>query len=350
MKLPPFALSLLVLSSSTPGGQAQFTDIQCLAALPLLDIDYSEIASYSIVYNEDSVYSLRETGQYKGPDDIAEYVQFRALSSPYIDQVQDGLGGKNEFLGVDPVTGICELRSASVLRNWLSPANAINASYTTSFLLKFQYNITSGFANRANLYFTPEFISFFFGESLQTRNSMRTVCEIIENKCPDIHAANGNLTTAACIDRMFALPSLSPGNRADGLDRGCRVLHSTFVNVNPTDHCAHLAFEPIPDPKGRIKCQESAEIEVEDLFEQADLDWYVDFLNEMDLPETGFVVHFAEFPDTDPTSAPEGETRTTAATAAPGTQSPDSSAHCAAFGVLTTASLLVASMIASTFF
>jgi hypothetical protein len=339
----------ILIFSTIPGGRAQFTDVQCLAALPLLEIDYADIESFKIAYNEDSVYTLSETGQYKGPDDIAEYIQFRALSSPYIDQVEDDLGGKYEFLGVDPVTGICELRAASVFRNWLSPTNAINTSYTTSFLIKYQYNITSGFANRANLYFTPEFISFFFGESLQTENSMRSVCEIIENKCPDVHAANGNLTTEACIDRLFELPAVSPGNRADGLDRACRVMHSAFANVNPTDHCAHLSFEPMPDPKGRIKCQESLGIEVEDLFEQADLDWYTDFLkNETDLPDTGFVVHFAEFPKTDPpTPAPA----TVGDIAAPVTESPDSSAH-AAFRVLTTSSsaLVLAIMIASIFF
>jgi hypothetical protein len=80
----------------------------------------------------------------------------------------------------------------------------------------------------------------------------------------------------------------------DGLDCSCHVLHSAFVlNVNPTDHCAHLAFEPTPDPKeGRIKCQESLEIEVEDLFEQADLDWYVEFLKKTKWTCTRLVLSF----------------------------------------------------------
>ena len=47
--------------------------------------------------------------------------------------------------------------------------------------------------------------------------------------------------------------------------QSCRKLHAVFAAEN-AHHCAHLSFKPMADPKGKVKCQESAQLSVSDLF------------------------------------------------------------------------------------
>ena len=50
----------------------------------------------------------------------------------------------------------------------------------------------------------------------------------------------------------------------------CRKLHAVFAAEN-AHHCAHLSFKPMADPEGKVKCQESAQIPVSDLFSDDEL-------------------------------------------------------------------------------
>ena len=64
---------------------------------------------------------------------------------------------------------------------------------------------------------------------------------------------------------MEKIPVLIYG-RADGYNRGCRMLHATFAEENGK-HWPPISFDPQVDPKGFIKCQDSADILAEDLFD-----------------------------------------------------------------------------------
>ena len=44
---------------------------------------------------------------------------------------------------------------------------------------------------------------------------------------------------------------------------------------------AHLSFKPMADPKGKFKCQESAQVPVSDLFSEAQLATFATFVAEV---------------------------------------------------------------------
>ena len=58
--------------------------------------------------------------------------------------------------------------------------------------------------------------------------------------------------------------------------QSCRKLHAVFAAEN-AHHCAHLSFKPMADPKGRVKCQESAQVPVSALFSDDELATFADF-------------------------------------------------------------------------
>ena len=53
-------------------------------------------------------------------------------------------------------------------------------------------------------------------------------------------------------------------------------MHAVFAAEN-AHHCAHLSFKPMADPKGKVKCQESAQVPVSDLFSNDELARFADF-------------------------------------------------------------------------
>ena len=87
-------------------------------------------------------------------------------------------------------------------------------------------------------------------------------------------------STDNCVQDLAALPAVEePGKKFDGLSQGCRGLHAVFAETNPENHCAHISFTPVEDPKGRIKCQDSSSegVQPEDLFDEGDLNRFSQF-------------------------------------------------------------------------
>ena len=62
--------------------------------------------------------------------------------------------------------------------------------------------------------------------------------------------------------------------------QSCRKLHAVFAATND-EHCAHLSFKPMADPKGRVKCQVSAQVPVSDLFSDDELAKFASFVAEV---------------------------------------------------------------------
>ena len=79
------------------------------------------------------------------------------------------------------------------------------------------------------------------------------------DNCSDTAAFNNLTSSEECIEKFNAIPTVFTGTNHgfDGYDKGCRLLHAAFAIENP-DHCAHVSFAPMADPKGRIKCQASS--------------------------------------------------------------------------------------------
>ena len=59
----------------------------------------------------------------------------------------------------------------------------------------------------------------------------------------------------------------------------CRKVHAVFAAKN-SNHCAHLSFKPMADPKGRFKCQESAQVPPSSLFSEDELATFAIFVAE----------------------------------------------------------------------
>ena len=53
-------------------------------------------------------------------------------------------------------------------------------------------------------------------------------------------------------------------------------MHAVFAAEN-ANHCAHISFKPIADPKGKGKCQVSKQVPVSDLFSDDDLATFAAF-------------------------------------------------------------------------
>ena len=94
---------------------------------------------------------------------------------------------------------------------------------------------------------------------------------------------------SAIAKRLAELPaSEGPLSHVDGNSQGCRALHSVFATLNPGLHCAHLSFDPMQDPNGQIKCQQTKQVKPTDLFAKDDFMLLSDFSLRNDIdPEVG---------------------------------------------------------------
>ena len=106
----------------------------------------------------------------------------------------------------------------------------------------------------------------------------------MERNCQNVD--NFNFTTfEECRMRYNLLPPTNKQGYLDDNSKGCRILHSAFAAVN-SDHCAHLSFDPMKDPKGIIKCQESENNKDEDFFSAYELEKIAQTAHEMGFNET----------------------------------------------------------------
>ena len=103
----------------------------------------------------------------------------------------------------------------------------------------------------------------------------------MRDACPDVWAANELTNLGACEAKLAALP-LADGDMfyVDGNTKSCRKVHAVFA-ANNSNHCAHLSFKPMADPKGKFKCQESAQVPVSDLFSDDELANFETFVEEV---------------------------------------------------------------------
>jgi hypothetical protein len=201
--------------------------------------------------------------------------------------------GFSVFDGFNSATGTCDFLFLQSTSYETDPEFAQGATFNGAAMARLVYSTTENYINKTHIYFTPQFVGFFFGEILDTDRTRNFVCNVMGTKYPEFDAPylykDGNFEHKECVKRLEKLPILTEG-RVDGFDQGCRALHAVFASTNDK-HCAHLSFEPMEDPNGDIKCQVSSETSVADLF-----DVEVTFKNfiavpesEVD-PETGFSV------------------------------------------------------------
>jgi len=137
-------------------------------------------------------------------------------------------------------------------------------------LTKLHYNAVENYIAEVSAYYETGFLEYFFG-TLANPEVLSFICGVMSDSCGFDVDTNG-----PCQARLGDLPIFTDGDKVDGNSIGCRSLHAVFAAENPK-HCAHISFEPMEDPLCRIKCQESALIDVMDLYNTADISSFRQF-------------------------------------------------------------------------
>lgn len=129
---------------------------------------------------------------------------------------------------------------------------------------------------QANIFYPSIFLEAFFG-NVKEDATIEWLCGTIETYCPSIWEANNfDKNVQKCMNNYKTLPRAEGDLAAiDGKSLGCKILHGTFVPLNPF-HCAHTSFVKQKDPSGEIKCQKSKHVQPEDLFSDTELDFFFD--------------------------------------------------------------------------
>jgi hypothetical protein len=245
--------------------------LRCVWALWRTNLDLSNFDRYDDYFRNESVVELAQAGEYQGVASIQEYVKFAfAGSSPYLLQ-GDTRQRRVSIQFLDYKDDICEFRMLLKFQSVLNPNTTAAPVFPFELvdMIRLYLHRNDRYFTRINVYYTNDFLRLFFDAALNSDATRQYVCEhVMAGPCwPQLNITN----TTACINTLNALPTTEGSDHyIDGNSQGCRALHAAFASTNPTQHCAHLSFAPLPDPAGKIKCQTSHARSPTDLFTESD--------------------------------------------------------------------------------
>jgi hypothetical protein len=277
---------LLASTTAAAADTIVFPKARCFLAFLKSGFDIADFAHYPDFFRDDSVVQLAQAGIYQGANDIEEYVKFAyADYSPYLAQDDPKPQRRVKILGYNS-NGQCEYLVIYKSTYFFEPSTTDNSpSIDVVYMAKLYLDLDQGYFPRANVFFSTDWLRVSFGVILNSDNTRRYICEqVIAGSCSGILNA-----TAECEATLLALPSVEGEfNYIDGNSQGCRALHAAFAFTNPVNHCAHLSFTPLADPRGRFKCQTSQKTPPSDLFTDADFSFYKQFARRHGIdPELG---------------------------------------------------------------
>ena len=239
--------------------------------LALLHFSYSlsfiDNWSVSIVTSDkESSLTIAETGEYKGPDEIKEYINFaRSDFFDYLIQMDSIVPTPIRFTKDE-----CSILFTMTHKTQVNAKYGDKKCYERVLGYKLHYSPKSFKINHINVYYPGDFLSELFGKALDSNGTGDYICDVMENNCGGMFDSN-NLTSSSCRSMYGSLPSTNAEGYLDDKSKGCRILHSAFAAQNE-NHCPHLSFIPQEDYKGQIKCQKSEEVKPSDLFSAFELD------------------------------------------------------------------------------
>jgi hypothetical protein len=315
------ATTLLLISSAVPRTLAQGAlpcpppqlenvvntkeKCSCFYSLVGSGLDLGNSATFSSVFNDDSVQNFAQTGQYTGVDGIAEYYSFVKKGGGV-----DGTGfikdyiliGQPLFLDMSGTT--MEQCVATVAERRRLPFNSFFARDNQEICVDIVVGSTLYYimnddptspitVQKVNTWFPDEMASGTFSYFIDTPATSEFICDTIVNTCGEDNQFKRKLPKKSkkskaskkqtkapkkskamkkCMRRYSALPSFDAGSLSyvDGNSKGCRVLHSVFARTNPL-HCPHVSFEAEEDTNGIFKCNESKQTILTDLFSEQQL-------------------------------------------------------------------------------
>jgi len=265
---------LLVLLGSfvTVRGQGpQFTPEQC-GAFVLLQFDIFNYDAFTTYFDDSSVLTLAQTGSYKGPSAIEEYLRFADAESAWIGAKERQIVAE-ELTGFDPFTGTCVFSSYALASVIMEEKLTKGDTFNTGSITKVFYSIPTNNIPVVHIYLPPQSM-IGLNEQLDTDEARALVCSILTN--PTCEAAlgttSGDLSQTDCETELAKL-ALTEGDEGyiDSNTQGCRFLHAVLAETNGF-HCAHISLDPAEDPLGNIKCQVSEDILPTDLFTDVEID------------------------------------------------------------------------------
>ena len=234
-----------------------FPSIRCSLRLWLLNFDISDTDRFNMFFREDSVMTVPELGSYEGIDGILEYVLLAGDQSPYFTEPATTEALDFSLSKYDYETGVCTFNVKTVLKQ---TSDAINSKASVAFrsasMTKMRLDLAQGYLKTTEVLMAPGFWSAI--EALQNSEQSRNfVCTVMEGECANVFPGGA---PDDCSGTLAALPYRSLGG--DGMFRNdensvsCRTLHAALARTSPEDHCPHVSFSPMEDPKGQIKCQD----------------------------------------------------------------------------------------------
>ncbi|KAJ8613010.1 hypothetical protein CTAYLR_004055 [Chrysophaeum taylorii] len=263
--------------------------MKCISGFRGSDFRFENFDSYPTYFREDSTLTLAQAGTYQGPEDIEEYMRYASHFSPFFSfaaLVKESI----TFKSFDVDAGICQFVTVQTSDYITNPNVALATRVNATSLAKIYYDSYDDYFPRVDVYYSRGLVNFLFEETLNTQQTREFICGVMADNC--------TFTTrsmAECVADLDALPTFSSNySHVDGNSEACRDLHGVFARDDPENHCPHISFEPMVDPKGRIKCQNSSNMLPSDLFDDFDIDFYENFCEDNGVdPDQGYVVDAA---------------------------------------------------------
>lgn len=265
---------------------------RCGAAILTAGFDFFDLDNYDKWFDDASILYLKETGYYQGPENISEYVRFvfselfeyYYKSSPLVPLplVADGDTCVISFATVNSMAVKEEYSSVEG-----DPSADTIVGYRVSFTITSPDLSTVNISN-IHLYYPPGFLQFLFDDVLGGEAVARRTCNILETACSDtFYEKNCYNKVDECFNDVMTLPR-TDGDNIDGKTMGCRTLHADFASVNDK-HCPHISFLPEYDVNCFLKCQETANNVLADVFHPMELGLYKSVAVSAGIGEAEFV-------------------------------------------------------------
>jgi len=307
-----FGIAAASLALVLPAANAQATPEVCVATYLGMNFAFRNYDMYDSYFHNDSTVQLAQAGIYTGPDAIAEYVKFANPENAAI-ATQGTVNQTFDLTGIDGDT--CEFFVVGVSHYTFTELFS-NGTLDVGTAFRMYLNLTSGKFDRLHVFYDVDYLVFFGG---MTANPpyQEWLCGVMENDCTSAWNFSNVASQADCKSRLAALPTVTGATAGyDGNSQACRSLHGALARLNPVQHCAHISFDPMEDPNGKIKCQTSSEVDATGLFTTAQMAAYEVFKSENGLPPSGYT---ASIPcDTDDAFCPNDEICVAGVCAEPG--------------------------------
>jgi len=233
---------------------------ECMSGFLGLNFSPSNFARYPEYFHDDSTITLAQAGTFQGPSAIEEYVHFTTPFSPLVSAVAPSGPSVNSIVRIE--RDVCVF-SLMLMRTFEMNDALLGAwpPIDVASLFHFYYNVTGNYIQKWTVFYEVPWLEFSFTTLVNTSQVNDLICNTMTEKCGfDVDS------TGPCQEQLNSLPSLTDVSYADGNSKGCRTLHATMAIENPY-HCAHISFDEMPDPSGRIKCQNSELVDPMDLFD-----------------------------------------------------------------------------------